>query len=180
VAAGGVFGLAGIALVFGHEFARLDLHGPVTIGAAFTMGAVVLSGFASMAATRYHAMDVSGWGPLAWAMGYGGLATLVVAIALGRPLSFELSSGAVVSFLYLVVAGSILAFGAFFALLARIGPARAGYVGVMVPIVALLISSIFEDYPWTWSTGAGIALAVVGNVLALRGPRHTKVAASAA
>lgn len=180
VAAGGALGLAGIALVFGHEFARLDLSGPVAAGAAFTVGAVLLSALASMAATRYHALGVSGWAPLAWAMGYGGVIALVVAVALGRSLAFEPSVAAIVSFLYLVIAGSILAFGAFFALLARVGAARAGYVGVMVPIVALAISSAFEGYAWTWLTAAGVALAVAGNVLALHRPRPRASVESAA
>lgn len=180
VAAGGVLGLAGIAMIFGHELARLDLQGPVATGAAFTIGAVLLSGLASMAATRYHALGVSGWGPLAWAMAYGGGATLAIALALGRPLGFEAGFAAAASFLYLVVAGSVLAFGAFFTLVARIGAARAGYVGVMVPIVALLISSVFEGYPWTWQTFAGIALAVAGNVLALHRPAPARATAAAA
>jgi drug/metabolite transporter (DMT)-like permease len=180
VAAGGALGLAGIALVFGHEFARLDLNGPVAIGAAFTIGAVLLSALASMAATRYHALGVAGWAPLAWAMGYGGAVALAVALALDRSLAFEVSFAAVASFLYLVLAGSILAFGAFFALLARVGAARAGYVGVMVPIVALAISSVFEGYAWTWVTAAGVLLAVAGNVLALHRPQPRASVESAA
>jgi drug/metabolite transporter (DMT)-like permease len=170
VAAGGALGLAGIATIFGHEIARMALHGPVAVGMALTAGAVLMSGLASMAATRYHAVGVTGWAPLAWAMAYGGGTTLALALVLGRPLGFAPTFSAVASFVYLVIAGSILAFGAFFTLVVRIGAARAGYVGVMVPIVALLISSVFEAYPWTWQTVAGIALAVAGNVLALRRP----------
>jgi drug/metabolite transporter (DMT)-like permease len=180
VTAGGVLGLAGIVLVFGHEFARLDLHGPVAIGAALTVGAVLLSGCASMAAMRYHALGVSGWPPLAWAMAYGGVATLAVALALGRSLDFAFDAAAALSFVYLVIAGSILAFGAYFALLERIGPARAGYIGVMVPIVALLISSLFEGYRWTGLTVVGIALAVMGNVLALHTPATRRPARASA
>jgi drug/metabolite transporter (DMT)-like permease len=65
------------------------------------------------------------------------------------------------------VFGSVLAFGAYFALLAGIGPARSAYVGVMSTVVALFVSSIFEAYDWRWATVFGIALAILGNVLAL-------------
>ena len=45
--------------------------------------------------------------------------------------------------------------------------ARAGYVGVMTPIVALIVSSLFEGFQWTAATVAGITLAVTGNAIAL-------------
>jgi drug/metabolite transporter (DMT)-like permease len=74
----------------------------------------------------------------------------------------------VVSLLYLTLVGSILAFAAFLTLLARIGAAKSGYTGVMVPIVALVISAIFEGFNWSILTLAGIAISVAGNVLVLR------------
>jgi drug/metabolite transporter (DMT)-like permease len=53
-------------------------------------------------------------------------------------------------------------------LLERIGAARAGYIGVMVPIVALLISYLFEGFAWHAQTWVGVRLSVVGNVVILR------------
>jgi drug/metabolite transporter (DMT)-like permease len=38
----------------------------------------------------------------------------------------------------------------------------------MVPIVALVISSIFEGFVWQPLTFAGVAISVAGNVLVLR------------
>ena len=105
---------------------------------------------------------------MAWSMGYGGLASLVAAIALGEPLTFDGSPAYVLSLLYLTVFGSILAFAGFLDLLGRVGPSRASYVGVMVPIVALLISSIFEGFTWQALTFVGVAISVAGNVLVLR------------
>ena len=54
------------------------------------------------------------------------------------------------------------------ALIGRIGPARASYVGVMVPVVALTISTVFENLPWHPLIVAGMAVSVAGNVLVLR------------
>ncbi len=51
------------------------------------------------------------------------------------------------------------------------GPARAGYIGVMVPIVALAISSVFEGYRWELLALAGVAVSVAGNVIILRRPK---------
>jgi drug/metabolite transporter (DMT)-like permease len=63
--------------------------------------------------------------------------------------------------------GSVAAFGAYFALVRRIGPARAGYNGVLTPVVALAVSSALEGFVWTWATLAGVALAIAGNVVAM-------------
>ena len=75
----------------------------------------------------------------------------------------------VLSLLYLAFLGSVLAFAAYLTLLERIGPARSGYVGVMVPIVALVISAAFEGFHWQALTFVGIAISVAGNVIILRG-----------
>ena len=49
----------------------------------------------------------------------------------------------------------------------RIGPARASYVGVMVPVVALIISTIFENLSWHPLMIAGMLVSIAGNVLVL-------------
>ena len=64
--------------------------------------------------------------------------------------------------------GSVVAFGAYVRLLALIGPDRAGYTSLMIPIVALLISTFFEDYRWTVAAVGGVVLIVAGNLLAMR------------
>jgi len=94
---------------------------------------------------------------------------------LGRPLAFDFSPGYLLSLLYLAVFGSILTFSAWLTLLGRIGPARASYVGVMVPIVALIISTVFEDLAWHPLMVLGIAISAAGNVLVLRNaPRQSR------
>jgi drug/metabolite transporter (DMT)-like permease len=105
---------------------------------------------------------------MAWSMGYGGLASLVTALLMGERLTFDWSPAYALSLAYLTVFGSILAFAGFLELLGRIGPSRASYVGVMVPIVALVISSMFEGFHWQALTFAGVAVSVAGNVLVLK------------
>ncbi|MEK8031638.1 DMT family transporter [Ideonella sp. DXS29W] len=171
VAAGGALGLAGVALIFSHEFARLGASENAALGAVLAASAVLLSGVATIAATRYQRDGVKGWAPLAWAMLYGALGSLVSAWLARRSFAIEWSVPFVASLGYLTLAGSIVAFGAFYGLVHRIGPARAGYVGVMTPIVALLVSWWLEGFVWTGETLAGVALALAGNVIALWQPR---------
>jgi drug/metabolite transporter (DMT)-like permease len=169
VAVGSVLGIAGIGLVFRPEFARLHGDGATTAGAAFTVAAVVVSTLGSLVAHRNHEARIPLWQAMAWGMLYGALFSLAVALASGRELGFEPTAGYVLSLAYLAILGSIVAFAAYLTLLNRIGPARAGYVGVMVPIAALVVSAAFEGFQWHALTGVGIAISVAGNVIVLRG-----------
>jgi drug/metabolite transporter (DMT)-like permease len=88
----------------------------------------------------------------------------------GYDIVFDLSPEYVASFLYLVVFGSIIAFGAYLTLIGRIGAHRAGYATVMFPVVALVLSLLFEGLEPDLPIVVGTALAVGGNLLVLRGP----------
>jgi len=167
-AAGSLFGILGITLVYWPEFGHLQESRNVALGALFTALAVLVSTAGGLLAQRNHQRKLHGWPTMAWSMGYGGLVSLAVALALGKPLSFDWSAGYLLSLAYLSVVGSVLAFGAYLTLLGRIGAARASYIGVMVPIVALAVSTAFEGFDWHALTFAGIAVSVAGNVLVLR------------
>jgi drug/metabolite transporter (DMT)-like permease len=85
----------------------------------------------------------------------------------GAAWTFDPRPGYVVSLVFLAVFGSVLAFGTYLTLVERIGAGPASYVGVAVPVVAMALSTALEGYHWTLPAVAGIALAVVGNVLVL-------------
>ncbi len=168
MAAGSLLGIAGIALVFWPEFATLGVGTRVALGAFYTVLAVVVATVGSLVAYRNHNANLPVWQSMAWGMLYGSLLSLVVALATGQSLGFQATIPYVASLLYLTVFGSIIAFSCYLTLLNRIGAARSGYIGVMVPIVALVISSFFEGFQWHLLTLVGIAISVAGNVLVLR------------
>jgi drug/metabolite transporter (DMT)-like permease len=100
-------------------------------------------------------------------MAWGCLSSLIVAMLQGKSINFSFDPAYVLSLLYLAIFGSAIAFGAYLALLKLIGSARAAYTSVLFPIVALTISTIFEDYQWSTEAVAGVALIGAGNWLAL-------------
>lgn len=167
VGLGGLLGVGGIVLIFWPEFARLAAGTPLMAGALLTACAVLMSGLANMVVARNQAAGLDGWPALAYAMAYGALGTWSFVALNGQPVRIEWSAAFVASAFYLAAFGSALAFGAYFALLRKVGPARSAYVGVMSTIVALLVSAVLEGYDWKAATLFGIALAVAGNVLAL-------------
>ena len=165
---GALLGIAGVALVYWPELGHEAHRGSVTMGALFTAASLIVMVAGNLVAHRNHERKLHGWATMAWGMGYGGVTSLIAALVIGEPLTFDWSPAYLLSLLYLTLFGSILAFAAFLELLGRIGPSRASYVGVMVPIVALVISSIFEGFNWQALTFAGVAISFAGNVLVLR------------
>ncbi len=165
---GSTLGMVGIALVFWPEFVKLQGDRDTALGATHTVIAVLVSALGSLVAQRNSKAGHPLWQSMAWGMLYGAIFSLIVTLATGQSLGFEPTMPYVLSLIYLAVLGSILAFAAYLTLLHRVGAARAGYIGVMVPIVALVISAAFEGFRWHALTWLGIAVSVAGNVIVLR------------
>jgi drug/metabolite transporter (DMT)-like permease len=55
-----------------------------------------------------------------------------------------------------------------------IGPAKAAYNSVVVPVIAMLLSTLFEGYRWSALAAAGAALAGMGLVIALTARRPAR------
>lgn len=168
VAVAALFGVAGIVCIFWPEFGKLSASRSAELGALLTMLSVLASSAGSMAALRNQKRGYSTWSSMAWGMLYGGALALLIGLATGRPLAFDTGAGYLISLVYLAIFGSVVTFACYITLIGRIGAARAAYIGVMVPIVALAVSFVFEEFAWGWLTTAGVALSVMGNILILR------------
>jgi drug/metabolite transporter (DMT)-like permease len=163
--AGAILGVLGVTLLFWRELA--NSHGDALRGIAFAAGATVFASGGNLLAVRNQRRGIPLLPGITWAMAYGALAITLVAAIEGIAWTFDAQPLYVASLLYLAAFGSVIAFSAYLTLLGQIGPARAGYVGVAVPVVALLLSTVFEHYQWTLFSLAGAALCVIGNVLVL-------------
>jgi drug/metabolite transporter (DMT)-like permease len=168
VALGSVMGIVGIGLVFYPELAHLRGGGGAALGALFTALSVVVASLGSLVAHRNHEAELPLWQTMAWGMFYGAGLSLLITLGVGQSLAFEATLPYVASLLYLAILGSIVAFGGYLTLMRRVGAARSGYIGVMVPIVALVLSSLLEHFDWHALTFAGIAVSVAGNIVILR------------
>ncbi|HYL88622.1 MAG TPA: EamA family transporter [Burkholderiales bacterium] len=168
VAVGSFLGIAGIVAIFSPELARLQSGTESAKGALFTLLAVVIASLGSIVAYRNQRSGVQLWQAMAWGMLYGALSAFLMGVANRQALSFETTPRYVLSLLYLTLLGSIAAFASYLTLLKRIGAARAGYIGVMVPVAALFVSAAFEGFRFHALTWAGIAISVAGNVVMLR------------
>lgn len=165
VAAGA--GVLGVALLFLPEL-RAALDDPsIAQGALLALGATYVASLGNMAAMR----NTRGGLPVvtvnAYGMAYGAIGLAVIAAIRGTPIAFDPRLPYVLSLLYLSLAGTSLAFGLYLALIKRIGAARAAYTSVLFPVVALIVSTLFEGYRWSLPAILGLAVLLAGNALAL-------------
>ena len=163
----------------GPEVSSFDLADQTIVGIVLAMTGVVIASLGNMAAIVNTARDLPVIAVNAHAMAWGALNSVIIALLLGRPINFSFEPAYVVSLLYLAILGSAVAFGAYLALLRLIGAARAAYTSVLFPLVALIISTVFEDYQWSTPAIAGIVLIAAGNWLALtkinKGLNHERI-----
>jgi drug/metabolite transporter (DMT)-like permease len=150
--------MAGVALLFVNE-ARVDPHGP--------QSATVMQG--SAFAKRYPMAPM-----LAIAMLIGATLDATFAWITTGPPVFELRLGYIAGILYLGIFASALAFPLYFNVIRAIGPAKAAYSGVIVPVIAMILSTIFEHYHWSTLAVAGAVLAGAGLVIALSARRPAR------
>ena len=168
VVVGACVGFCGVVLLFMPDVFDLT-YGPVEIGAIFLCFlATLCASFGNLVNARNQKAGIGLWQGNAWGMLYGAIATLGMAIGLGKPLAFDFSWPYVTSLAYLVVFGSVAAFGAYLALLHRAGPEKAAFASLLFPVVALTISTVFENYQWSVEAVLGVALILGGNRLALK------------
>jgi drug/metabolite transporter (DMT)-like permease len=168
VGMGAAVGMSGVAALFWPEFQHLSLDDTAIRGFLFGFGATFVASLGNILATRNAGMGLKVISVNAWGMLYGTLLLLLAALLGGVPFRYPEAPSYTFSLLYLSVFGSIVAFGAYLRLLATIGPDRAAYSSMLFPVVALLLSTLFEGYRWTLPAVLGLVLILAGNVLVLR------------
>lgn len=162
-----LLGVAGISCLFWPEVTSLDLADRSVVGVILAIIAVLFASLGNMGAIVNASRQLPVIAVNAHGMAWGALTSTIVAVALGREFSFSYEPEYIFSLAYLAIFGSAVAFGCYLALLRTIGSARAAYTSVLFPIIALLISTVVENYQWSTLAVAGIFFIIAGNWLAL-------------
>lgn len=166
---GAALGLAGVALVFWPEVARVgEAAGG---GVATAVAGSIVASAGNLWSQRLYRRGLTVAPTTAWAMAYAAAAVALSCALRGIPFTFERTVAYAASLAYLVLLGSVVAFLSYLTLLRRVGAGVAGYTAAVIPVVAMLTSTVFEGYRWTGLALAGMALVVAGNVLVMRRPR---------
>ena len=175
----GLTAIIGVLLLFLHEL-RSSSADASQIAAGLALTAVGILG--ASAANVYQAGKEAMRHPLlallAWSMAIGAVLDAVIAFAVAGPPTFDPRPGYLLGVLYLALAGSVLCFALYFPVVRKIGPGRAAYSSVLVPIIAMSLSTAFEGYSWSMLAVGGGVLAIGGMLLALAGRRRPLPAAA--
>lgn len=175
IGVGATLGVLGVALLFLPEVQGAARSGDAIRGIGYALGATAIAAVGNLVSMRLQRDNVPVFAGTAWGMGYGAATAALVATLGGAVWSFDLRWPYVVSLVYLAVFGSVIAFGAYLSLLKRVGAGSSSFVAVSTPVVAMLLSTAFEGYRWTWTAALGAVLAASGIVLALgTRPRYRK------
>jgi drug/metabolite transporter (DMT)-like permease len=160
---GAGLGLLGLAFVFWPELTSLSLSSQKIAGMILAFIATISASLGNVVSARNQRSDLPVIQTNAYGMLYGAVFMLLTALLRGAALEFDTSPGYVLSLFYLAIFGSVIAFGSYLTLLGRIGLDRAAYVTVLFPVIALLLSTIFEDLRWGIYQLLGVLLILLGN-----------------
>lgn len=165
---GSAVAICGIALLLLHEARGSALGGNVPLGVALTLGGILSASLANVVQAGKTGRSVPLVSLLAFSMLYGTLVDAALAWLTAGPPVFPASAGFWAGTAYLAIMGSVVTFPLYYNIVRGIGPGRAAYNGVLVIVIAMLISTFVEGYAWTPLAAAGALLGMAGMLLALR------------
>lgn len=169
--------IGGVAMMITHEYRAASI-GPAAVvtGTAFTLAGVLSASSANIMQGSSFARSQTMTVMLAWAMIMGAMFNAAFAfVTSGAPVvepSFVYLGGIV----YLGVIASAITFPLYFNIIRAVGPGQAAWSSVLIPIVAMGISTLFEGYRWAPLSIGGGMVALVGLVIAVaRRPERPSV-----
>ncbi len=174
--AGSAVALIGVALLFVQEMRLAEIpRATVLTGIGFTLLGVLCASIANVMQLSRTLRSRPIASVLAWAMLYGVMFNAVFALATQGPPVFEDRAGYWAGIVYLGLFASAATFYLYFGIIRAVGPAKAAYSSVLIPIIAMGISTVAEGYRWSPLAIGGGVLALAGLIIALGSRRVQKV-----
>ena len=167
-------GLSGFFIIFNKEITSFTYSDNAHFGILLGVLATYFASLGNIVSLRNSRNNLPIISALSYAMLYGSLFTFVISIILNKEINFDLSFSYITSLLFLSIIGSVLAFTLYLKLVEHIGTGRAGYIGTILPVIALLISTYFEHLAWNQNIILGLPLLIFGAVLVIHQKQQYK------
>ena len=169
---GSAIALAGVGLLIVQEV-RSDPSSAADTwaGLALTIMGVLSASAANIMQGSYRGRALPMATMLAWGMTFGAAINAVIGWATVGPPTIEPRPAYLLGVLYLGVFASAVAFTCYFAVIRAVGPAVAAYSGVITPVLAMALSTVFEGYHWSPLAAAGGGVTFAGLLIALTARR---------
>jgi drug/metabolite transporter (DMT)-like permease len=165
----------GVALLLVQEYRAAPVGADaVLIGVGLTLLAVVCASISNV----MQALPVVSQTPtvtiLAWSMLFGTFANALYASVVYGPPQFDPRPEYAAGVAYLGLIGSVVTFPLYFGLIRKIGPGKAAYTSVLIPVIAMLLSTFFEGYRWTMLASSGAVLVIAGLLVAMQASKPAR------
>ena len=168
---GSLIALGGIVMLMINEYRAAGGGGDVPLGAGMTALGLLSASAGNVLQAGEVARRVPATVLLAWGFLIGAGTDALIALIVSGPPVFDWTPAYLGAVGYLALVGSVLTFPLYNLLLREWGPGPAAYNGVVVPVVAMGLSTLFEGYRWTNLAAGGAALSLAGLIIALRSRR---------
>ncbi len=166
---GSLVAIAGIALLFANELGnRAQSAEALAAGIGWTLLGMVGASAANVFQARSQIRHLPLFALLGWSMLFGALFDTLIALVMAGPPVWVSSVSYWAGLVYLALFASVLTFSLYYPVVRTIGPGKAAYSSMLVPIIAMGFSTWLEDYHWNALTISGGVLAVGGMAIAMR------------
>lgn len=165
-------GLVGIITLFWDDLLSNGLNASLLWGIGLSALGTYGFSLGNMLSMRHQRRGLETLTTNSWAMLYGTLVMGAIALVRGDDFTPQWTLSYMGALLYLALFGSVIAFGAYFTLVGRIGAGKAAYSTLLFPLVALTISTFYEGYVWHSNAVIGLALILVGNLVMFARPEQ--------
>jgi len=172
---GGILAIIGVSMIFKDELKIIFSSGDVLNSILLCLISVLLASLGNMIAGYGQKKGLPVVQSNGFGMIYGSFALFIIALIKGVPIVLDTRLTYIFSLGYLTLFGSIVAFTSYLKLLGRIGADKSAYVVVIIPVVAMIFSTIFESYVWQKSALVGLPLLALGNIIALNRLKTEKI-----
>lgn len=168
---GSLVAIAGVSLLLVHEWNAAPLGGDVALGIVLAIGGMLAASIANVVQANPTGRKVPMVSLLAWAMLYGTIFDFGFALLTAGPPQVPTAWQFWAGTAYLAIIGSVVTFPLHYNLVREIGAGKTAYNAIVTVCVAMLLSTLFEDFRWDLLSASGMALALLGMGLALRARR---------
>ena len=165
---GGTIGTLGLIIIFYDEIISFEFSSGTSYGIFLGITATYFASLGNLISAhtskiKLEVIPVTGLG-----MFYGSISLVIYLILMGNSFSFELSHQYIFSLIYLSIFGSVFGFSLYLTLIKKLGSNDAAYVAIIMPLMALVVSTFFEGLVWDLSLVLGAIMIVLGNIIILK------------
>ena len=166
---GAIVGILGLSIIFSNEISSTEwsLDSGIVKGFLWMLLATFFASIGMLLSGQMQARKMPLVQSNAFSMLYGSLIIVTYVSVSDISFSFSTSYSYVISLIYLSLVASVIGFGVYLKLVGNIGADKASYVNIFTPTIALFLSTLFENYQWSWTGLVGVALIIIGNIIVL-------------